>query len=82
MEDQNIHRLRLDEKEIILIGTAHVSQKSAELVKQTIEEEKPDSVCVELDTGRYQSIQDPQSWRRMDIASVIRQRKTGMLLVN
>src|SRR5690625_6470776 len=52
MSEENITRLTVDDKEIILIGTAHVSRKSAELVEKVIQEEQPDSVCVELDQKR------------------------------
>jgi len=48
LNDSNITRLELDGKEIILIGTAHVSKKSVEEVKEVIEQEQPDTVCVEL----------------------------------
>ena len=41
---ENIHRIELDGREIILVGTAHVSKKSADEVKEIIEEEKPDTV--------------------------------------
>jgi len=51
-----IHRLENNGKEILLIGTAHVSRESTELVRETIEAEKPDTVCVELCESRYQSI--------------------------
>ncbi|MBU8909181.1 TraB/GumN family protein, partial [Desertibacillus haloalkaliphilus] len=49
MSEQNITRLHISGKELILIGTAHVSKQSAEQVKEVIESEKPDTVCVELD---------------------------------
>ena len=54
-ETANITRLNVEGKEIILIGTAHVSKQSAEQVKEVIELERPDSVCIELDEQRYQS---------------------------
>jgi pheromone shutdown-related protein TraB len=81
MED-NIVRLDYREKEIILIGTAHVSQESAELVKNVIDEEKPDSICIELDEGRYQNLKNPQSWEHMDVIQIIKEKKTGFLLAN
>jgi len=56
VDNDNVTRLEINGKEIILIGTAHVSKKSAEQVKAVIEEEQPDSVCIELDEQRYQSI--------------------------
>lgn len=42
--------------EIVLVGTAHVSQKSVDEVRKTIEEENPDVVAVELDERRYNAI--------------------------
>jgi len=50
--DTDIHRLYHDGKEVILIGTAHVSKKSAETVEGVILAEKPDTVCVELCDSR------------------------------
>ena len=51
--EQNITRIHVNDKEIILIGTAHVSKNSAEQVKAVIEAEQPDAVCIELDRGPY-----------------------------
>ena len=81
-EIENITRIHLDGKEFILIGTAHVSKRSAEQVKQVIESERPDSVCVELDKQRYQSIMDGNKWREMDIFKVIKDKKASLLLMN
>jgi len=72
----------MDGREIILIGTAHVSKKSAEEVKQVIEEEKPDTVCVELCESRYQSITDAERWKNTDIIKIIKEGKSMMLLIN
>jgi pheromone shutdown-related protein TraB len=41
---------------IILVGTAHVSEKSIAEVNEIIDKEKPDIVAVELDQGRFQAI--------------------------
>ncbi|MFD1851030.1 TraB/GumN family protein [Oceanobacillus bengalensis] len=82
MAEDNITRLHLNGKEIILIGTAHVSKHSAEQVKEVIESEKPDSVCIELDEGRYQSIMDGNKWKDMDIFKVIKDKKASLLLMN
>ncbi len=77
-----IVRLIHDEIEIILVGTAHVSRESAQLVKTVIEAETPDSVCVELCLSRYQSIRQKDRWREMDIIKVIREKKAFLLLAN
>lgn len=81
-ENSNITRININDKEIILIGTAHVSKKSAEEVKGVIELENPDSVCVELDEQRYQSIVDGNKWRETDIFKIIKEGKTTLLLMN
>src|SRR5699024_8405827 len=81
-EIQNITRIELDGKEYILIGTAHVSKQSADQVKEVIEQEQPDSVCVELDKQRYESVIKGSSWRDMDIFQVIRDKKATLLLMN
>jgi len=82
MNTENVLRIELENKEIILVGTAHVSKSSAELVKKVIEEERPDSVCIELDQGRYQSIVEGNSWKDTDIFKVIKEKKATLLLIN
>src|SRR5690625_2259747 len=82
MSEENITRLHVNGKEIILIGTAHVSKQSAEQVKEVINLEEPDSVCVELDEQRYESIKDKNKWQDMDIFKVIKEKKTTLLLMN
>lgn len=82
IENENITRIQLDDKEYILIGTAHVSKQSAELVKEVIEAEKPDAVCVELDQQRFQSITEGSKWKETDIFSVIKEKKASLLLIN
>ncbi|BCB03692.1 TraB/GumN family protein [Bacillus sp. KH172YL63] len=80
--ERNITRIHMDGKEYILIGTAHVSRQSAEQVKEVIEAEKPDTVCVELDEPRYQSIVEGDKWRDTDIFQVIKDKKATLLLMN
>lgn len=82
MAEDNTTRIELNGKEFILIGTAHVSKQSAEQVKEVIEAERPDSVCVELDEQRYQSIQNKSKWKDMDIFKVIKEKKATLLLMN
>ena len=77
-----VKRLTRDGKEYIIIGTAHVSRESAELVERVIEEEKPNAVCVELCQARYQSMTERDAWRNMDIIKVIREKKSFLLLAN
>lgn len=77
-----IHRLYHEDKEIILLGTAHVSKESVDLVASVIEEEKPDTVSVELCQSRYQSIRQKDKWQDTDIVKVIKEKKAFLLLSN
>lgn len=82
MSEETITKLNVNGKEIILIGTAHISRHSAEQVKEVIEAEQPDSVCIELDEQRYQSIREGNKWKDMDIFQVIKDKKATLLLMN
>lgn len=80
--EENIVRLEYQGKEILLVATAHVLKQSVDLIKKVINEEQPDSVCIELDEGRYQNIQNPKAWENTDIIQVIKTKKVGFLLAN
>jgi pheromone shutdown-related protein TraB len=43
--------------DVHVVGTAHVSADSVEEVRETIEDERPDVVAVELDESRYRQMQ-------------------------
>lgn len=81
-ENADIYRINNGDREIILIGTAHISQASKDLVRETIEKESPDTVCVELDQGRLKSIKDPDSWKKTDLRQVIKNKQLGTLIAN
>lgn len=77
-----IERISLPEKEIILVGTAHISEESVLLVKQTIENENPDLVCVELDDERLHQLMNQEQWQNLDVTAAIKEGKTYLLLFN
>ena len=81
-DDDNVHHLTFEDKEILLIGTAHVSKESADLVGQVIDRERPDTVCVELCESRYQSLKQRKTWRDTNLFKVIREKKAFLLLSN
>jgi pheromone shutdown protein TraB len=43
-------------EEVVLVGTAHVSEKSAAEVRDAVRKEDPDVVAVELDPRRYEKV--------------------------
>jgi pheromone shutdown-related protein TraB len=74
--------LNYEGKDIILVGTAHVSADSAELVARVIQEEKPNTVCVELCESRFQALTQKNQWQEMDIVKVVREKKAFLLFLN
>ncbi len=78
----DVHILEVDGREIILVGTAHISQQSADLVREVIEAEQPDVVCVELDSQRYKALVERKKWQDLDLKTVIRKKQLSTLLVN
>jgi len=83
VDNNNIVRLETpDNRKVTLVGTAHVSKESADLVEKVILEEKPDTVCVELCPSRFQTIRQKDLWRNMDIIKVIKEKKSFLLFSN
>ena len=78
----NVHEILLDGKKILLIGTAHVSQSSVDEVNTVINQVKPDTVCIELCSSRYQAMLEKDQWKNMDIFKVIREGKSFLLFAN
>jgi pheromone shutdown-related protein TraB len=82
------------DREIILIGTAHVSKESIDEVRQVIRGETPlvsgsspgdsppDQVCVELDAARYTAMTQKESWEKLDVIKVFREGKGFLLMAN
>ncbi len=72
----------VDGREFILVGTAHISRESADLVREVIEAERPDRVCVELDADRYQALAQKRRWESLDLTQIIRRKQLSTLLAN
>jgi traB family protein len=77
-----IRRINVNDREIILVGTAHVSIESIAEVENTIRTEMPDCVCVELDEGRYAAMMEKNRWESLDIIKVLKEKKGFLLLAN
>jgi pheromone shutdown-related protein TraB len=81
LKDNQI-RLELGDREIILVGTAHVSKESIDEAGKTIRENKPDMVCVELDQGRYAVMTRKDNWESLNVIKVFREGRGFLLLAN
>ena len=82
VHSEDVHRLTIDDREVILVGTAHVSQESVDLVRKVINDEQPDCVCVELDEKRYKALSSRKRWESLDLKEIIRKKQLSTLLVN
>ena len=78
----NVNEIVFDEKKILLVGTAHISQSSVDEVNKVIEQEQPDTVCIELCASRHQAMVDKDQWKNTDIFKVVREGKSFLLLSN
>jgi pheromone shutdown protein TraB len=67
---------------IHLIGTAHVSARSVEEVREVIARVRPDVVCVELCQGRYDALTREGAFRELDVFKVVREGKGLYLLAH
>lgn len=65
-----------------LVGTAHVSAKSVEEVRDVIEQVKPDLVAVELCKARYDALTKDSAFRDLDVFKVVREGKGLYLLAH
>jgi len=74
--------LTIGDRQIVLSGSAHISQESVDMVIRAIDEHQPDTVCVELDEQRYQSLINQKSWESLNIKDVIRKGQMPFLLAN
>jgi len=81
-ENKAIKKLQFGDKEIVLLGTAHISKQSIEDVKESIQTEMPDVVCVELDQARYDTLTNPKEWKEIDIIKLLKEGKGFLLLAN
>ncbi|MDR2467750.1 MAG: TraB/GumN family protein [Spirochaetaceae bacterium] len=69
-------------RQIVLIGTAHVSRESIDEVAVFIHEEQPNMVCIELDRARYDAMTGSDAWQKLDMIKVFREGKGFLLVAN
>lgn len=82
LDSSDVHALTVDGRALVLVGTAHISRESADLVRQVIGDEVPDRVCLELDESRYKALSDPARIESLDLKEIIRQRQLAALMLN
>jgi pheromone shutdown-related protein TraB len=65
-----------------VVVTAHISLESAHLVRQVIEREEPDCVCIELDAQRFEALSRPERFEALDLRQVLRNKQLATLMLS
>ena len=77
---ERVTHVKVGDKDVYLVGTAHLSNESVQDVRTAVELVQPQTICVELCKSRHQTLTHADSWSRMDIFKIIRQKKAVFLL--
>ncbi|MEC8998410.1 MAG: TraB/GumN family protein [Candidatus Thermoplasmatota archaeon] len=80
MSDEGNNIIDIDDS-LRLLGTAHVSSESVDLVRSQIEEWGPDSVAVELCPSRMAALTKPDSLESEDLLKIIKEGRSAMILL-
>ena len=78
----DVHRVSVGSREFVLVGTAHISSESVDLVRRVIDAERPDCVCIELDAQRYEALSQEQRWDELDLRQIVRNKQLSTLIAN
>ncbi len=78
----DVHLVQVNNKTILLIGTAHISQDSVDLVTEVISREDADSVCIELDERRFHALTNKKQWQNLDLKEIIKKKQLTTLLAS
>ena len=82
LSSEDVRVVRDGDREIVVVGTAHVSRESALLVAEAIRELRPDAVAIELDPKRFEALSSPDRFEALDLREVIRTRQLATLGLN
>jgi pheromone shutdown-related protein TraB len=81
-QEEIVKVIQLNNSEVTLVGTAHVSKLSVEMVEEKIGTGDYDCVAVELCAPRLENITNQAWWKNLDIYQVFKKKKAGLLLIN
>ena len=81
-KQEPIHTVEWRGTRITLLGTAHISRASADMVETLLATGDYDAVAVELCPSRHNAIVNPESLARMDLFQIIREGKAVMVAAN
>ncbi len=79
-ENARIRRLTVGSRRFTIIGAPHLRDPTSDLVRETIETERPDIVYIEMDRRRFESLADPDAWQDLDLRDVMRRHHVTTLI--
>jgi len=79
---QDVHLVEVDGRQVYVVGTAHISRESVEVVKRAIETLRPERVCIELDERRFEALSRPQRFEALNLREIIRTQQLATLMLN
>jgi pheromone shutdown-related protein TraB len=82
LQDQPHAIVERDGVRYTLLGTAHVSKTSVDVVRAAIATGTYDTIAVELDPQRAQALTDPDALAKLDLVKVLREGKTAVFAAN
>jgi len=79
VEDEPQVTLKAGERQVTILGTAHISQASADKVDALIGSGHFDAVAIELCPSRHHAMIEPDAMANMDLVQVVREGKASMI---
>jgi len=80
--DEPVREVERDGVHYTLLGTAHVSTASVDAVRRHLDSGEFDAVAVELCASRHRALTQRDAWRDINLFTIIRERKAGMLMAS
>lgn len=80
--DEPVEHVERDGVDYALLGTAHVSRTSAETVERLLDSGHYDAVAIELCSSRHQALTDENTWRNLNLFTILREGKAGMMMAS
>ena len=81
-QQEPLQTIEINNTQVTILGTAHVSRASADKVTELLESGEFDAVAVELCESRYKALKDPDAVAKMDLFKVIREGRVLMVASN
>ena len=78
----SVTQVTVGETTYYVVGTAHVSRRSVDDVREVIAAVEPDVVCVELCDARLAALTTDGAFRNLDVFKVVREGRTLYLLAH